>query len=85
MRPKARGLTPYVGPPGKLEESDPVGLILYVMEGPYRLPFEYITGCLDISCPAASLLNFQLVLFTKCTQPSVMGYVTQGKNGRVLY
>jgi hypothetical protein len=39
MRPKARGLVQHGGPPGWLEKSDPAGVILYVMDGPYRLPF----------------------------------------------
>ncbi len=34
--------------------SDPAGVILYVMDGPYRLPFPYRTGCSDKSCPAVS-------------------------------
>ncbi len=38
MRLKARGLAQNGGPPGWLEESDPAGVILYVMDGPYRLP-----------------------------------------------
>jgi hypothetical protein len=38
MRPKAIGLAQHGGPPGWLEESDPAGVILYVME--YRLPRE---------------------------------------------
>jgi hypothetical protein len=33
MRPKARGLAHHGGPPGWLEESDPAGVILYVMDG----------------------------------------------------
>ncbi len=41
MRPKARGLAQHGGPPARLEESDPAGVILYVMDGPYRLPFLY--------------------------------------------
>ncbi len=36
-----------------LEESDPAGVILFVMDGPYRLPFPYSTGCPDMSCSAA--------------------------------
>ncbi len=39
MRPKARGLAQHGGLPGWLEESDPAGVILLVMEGPYRLSF----------------------------------------------
>jgi hypothetical protein len=40
-----RGLIQYGGPPGWLEESDPAGVILNVMNGPYRLPFPCRTGC----------------------------------------
>jgi hypothetical protein len=39
MRPKARGPAQHGGPPGWLEESDAACVILYVMDGPYRLPF----------------------------------------------
>jgi hypothetical protein len=45
------------------------------MDGPYRLPFPYRTGCPDRSWQAAS----------KCKQQSVMSYVTQGRHGLVLY
>jgi hypothetical protein len=41
VRPKARRLVQHGGPPGWLEESDPAGVILYVMDGPHRLPFPY--------------------------------------------
>ncbi len=34
----------YGGPPGWLEESYPAGVILYVMDGPYCLPFPYRTA-----------------------------------------
>jgi hypothetical protein len=44
MKPNARGLAQHGGPPGWLEESDPTGVILYVMDGPNRLPFSYLTG-----------------------------------------
>ncbi len=54
MRLKAKGLTHHGGAPGWLWKSDPAGVILYVMDGPYRLPFLYHTGCPDRSCPAAS-------------------------------
>ncbi len=76
MRPKARGLGQYGGPPGWLEESDPAGVILDVMDVPYRH-----NGCTDALCE----LNFQLLLYSKCTQPSVMSYVTKGMHGLVLY
>jgi hypothetical protein len=48
MRPKARGLAHHGGQPVWLQESDPAGVILYV-NGPYRLPFPYHTGCPDRS------------------------------------
>jgi hypothetical protein len=54
IRPKARGLAQHGGPPGCLEESDPAGVILYVMGGPYRLPFSYCTGFPDRICPLPS-------------------------------
>ncbi len=37
-RSKARGLVQHGGPPGWLEESDPAGCDLYVMDDPFRLP-----------------------------------------------
>jgi hypothetical protein len=54
MPNEARGLTQHGdlpqhgGPPGWLEESDPV-VILYVMDETYHLPFPYRTGCPDRS------------------------------------
>jgi hypothetical protein len=47
MRPKARGLAQHGGPPGWLEERNSVDEILYMMDGPFRLPFPYRTGCPD--------------------------------------
>ncbi len=49
-----RGLAQHGGPPGWLEESDPTGVILYVMDGPYRLSLQYRTGCPNRNCPDAS-------------------------------
>jgi hypothetical protein len=43
-------LNQHGGPPGWLKESDPAGVILYVMDGPYRLPFPYRTVCPDRTC-----------------------------------
>ncbi len=37
-----RGLAQHGGLPGRLEESDPAGVILYLMDGPYRLPFRTV-------------------------------------------
>ncbi len=53
MRPKARGLAQNGGPSGCPEESDPADVILYVMDGPYRLPFPCRAGCSDKSCPGS--------------------------------
>jgi hypothetical protein len=78
MRPKARGVTQHGGLPGWLEESDPAGAILYVMDGPYHLPFPCRTGCPDRSC---QLMSYSI---RKSTQPSVMSYVTQGRHGLVF-
>jgi hypothetical protein len=56
-RPKARGLAQHAGPPGWLDESDPAGVILYVMDGPYHLPFPYCTGCPDRNCYIVNVHN----------------------------
>jgi hypothetical protein len=42
MRTKAVGLVQHGGPPGWLEESYPAGVIFYVMDGSYRLPFRTV-------------------------------------------
>jgi hypothetical protein len=54
MWPKARELAQHGGPTGWLEESDPAGVILYVIDGPDRLPLQYRTGYPHRSCQAAS-------------------------------
>jgi hypothetical protein len=54
MRPKTTGLAQHGSLPGWLEESNPACVILYVMDGPYHLPFTYRTGGPDGSCQAAS-------------------------------
>jgi hypothetical protein len=54
MMPKARGVVRHGGLPGWLEESDLAGVILYVLDGPHRLPFPYCTCCPDRDCTAAS-------------------------------
>jgi hypothetical protein len=54
MRPKARELVQHGGLPGWLEESDPAGVIFYVMDGTYHLSFTYLAGCHDSGCPAVS-------------------------------
>ncbi len=86
MRPKAIGLAQCGGPPGWLEESDPAGVILFVLDGPYRLPFPYCTGCPDTRCPAAIWWNFQLLLYSKCINvhkhPS---WATSRKKGMARY
>ncbi len=60
-----RWLAQHGGPPGWLDEIDTAGVILYVMDGPYRLPFPYRIGCFERSCPAACWWNFQLLLYSK--------------------
>jgi hypothetical protein len=82
MRLKARGLAQHGGPPGWLEESDLAGVILYVMDGSYRLPFFRLPCQEQRSC---ELVEFQLILYSKWTQPSVMNYVIQGRHGLVLH
>ncbi len=37
--PKARGLAQHGSTPGWLDESDLAGVILYVLDGTYHLPF----------------------------------------------
>ena len=54
MRLKASGLAQHGDLSDWLEESDPAGVILYVMDGLYSLPFPYRTGCPTRGCPAAS-------------------------------
>jgi hypothetical protein len=84
MSLKARGLAQHGGLRGWLEESDPAGVILHVVDGPYRLPFPYRTGCPDRSCPAArDEFPSAVTVYSKCTQPSVMSYVT--KKGMAWY
>ncbi len=56
--PKTRRLVQHGGPPGRPEESEPAGVIFYVIDGPYHLPFPYCTGCPDRSCPACELMEF---------------------------
>jgi hypothetical protein len=80
MSPKARGVAQHGGPPTCREESDPAGVILYMMDRPYLLPFPYHSGSPDRSCPAVSWWNFNLLLYSKCTLTSIMSYVTQGRH-----
>jgi hypothetical protein len=54
MRPKARGLTRHGSPPGYLEESDPAGVILYMMDGRTACFFLSIPAALTGAGPAAS-------------------------------
>jgi hypothetical protein len=43
---------------GRRKESDPAGVILFVMDGPSRLPFPYRTGC-----PWQELLSCEVMEF----------------------
>ncbi len=85
MRPKAKRLAQHGGPPGWLEESYPAGVILYVMDGPYRLPFPHRTGCPDRSFPAASnhaIMEFPDVQYTLHNHSS---WATSRKEGMAWY
>jgi hypothetical protein len=63
MMPKAHG-----GPPGWLKESDPAGVILYVMDGPYRLSFPYCTVLPLQELSSCELMEFPAaVIYSKCT------------------
>ncbi len=82
MRLEVRGLAQHGRRPGGLGESWP-GMCDFVHDGrpvPPTFSVPYRTVCPDRSCPAASLWNIQLLLCIKCTQPSVMSYVTQGRH-----
>ncbi len=83
MSTKARVLAQPGQPPGWLEESDPAGVNLYLMDGRTACHFRTVPVALT---GAAQLRaeNFQLLLNSKCTQPSVMSCVTQGRHGLVL-
>ncbi len=75
MRPKARELVQHGGPPG---EEWP-GRCDFACDGravPPAFSVPYRTGCPDRSCPAVRCRNFHLLLYTKCTQPSVMSYTS---------
>jgi hypothetical protein len=87
MRPKARGLAQHGGVPGWLEESDPARCD-FVRDGWTN------TACLfrtvPIALPGAAQLRAEgfpaavILYMYKCTQPSVMSYVTQGIHFLVL-
>ncbi len=64
MRPKARVLAPYDGPSGWLEESDPAGVILDVMDRPYRKLFRAIpVALIQFICTAKiCMTTTQLIL-----------------------
>ncbi len=70
MRPKARWLVQNGGLPGWMEESDPAGVILYVMDGG-RTAYLFRTV---FSC-------FYILNVGK--QPSIMIYLTKGRKGLV--
>ncbi len=73
MRPKARGLALH----GRCDFVH--GFVPLASSVPYRLPWHELPTC--------ELMEwyFQLLLYSKCTQPSVMSYVTQERHGLVLY
>ncbi len=80
MRPKARGLAKHGGPPGWLHESDKAGVILYAIDGLYRLSFPYhyqlrLTEAAQLRADEISSCCF--IINVHITQPSVMSYITQ--------
>jgi hypothetical protein len=89
MRPKARGLAQHGGPPGWLEESDPAGMILYVVDGPYRLPFTYcssytLTGAAQPHLRAYEISGCCYIVNVHNNPSRATAYVTQGRHGLVL-
>ncbi len=84
MRPKARGLAQHGGPPGWRGVTRQVWFCTWWTGRTIDLPFPYRTRCLYRSCPIARWWNFQLLLYSKCTQPSVMSYAMQGRHDLVL-
>jgi hypothetical protein len=48
----------FLLPSGWLEESDPAGVILYVMDGPYHLLFQYRTGWALTGAASGALMAF---------------------------
>ncbi len=50
---------------------------------PYRLPLQYRNGCPHRSCQVASRWNFYLLLYSKCTQLTLMA--TSFKEGMACY
>jgi hypothetical protein len=75
-----RGLAQHGGQTGWGAESDPAGVILYVIDRPYRLPFSvpYRLPCKEL--PSCKLMKFQLLLYSKCTQLSALSL--KGGGGR---
>jgi hypothetical protein len=55
MRSKARGLARHGGPPGRPEVSALAGVIVYMMDGPYRTVLIALTGAV----PSCELMEFQ--------------------------
>ncbi len=90
MRPKARGLAHHGGPSGWLEESDPARVILYLMNGPYRPHFPYLTARLSVPyrLPWQELLSCDLMEFTAAVIVNVRNHpswATSRKQGMAWY
>ncbi len=71
MRPKARRLAQHGGPTGCLEESDQAGVLVYVIDGPYLLPFPYSTGYQWQELPSCLLMEFPAAVVNVHNYPSV--------------
>jgi hypothetical protein len=74
MKPKSRGLAQHGGPLAGWRRVTQQGVILYVMDGPCRLPWRTI--------PRASVWDWSI---SKCTQNTVRIFVTQGRHSLLLY
>ncbi len=83
MRPKAKGLAKHGCPPVWLDEIDPAGVNFYVRTGHTAGLFRTVLVARQ-ELPSCKLMEFPAAANSKCTQPSVMGYAAQGRNGLVL-
>jgi hypothetical protein len=71
-----RGLAQHGGPPGWLEKSDPQAGCDFVRDG-RPMPSALTDHTMHLPWSGADL-------FTKCTQNTVMSYVTQGRHDLLL-
>jgi hypothetical protein len=87
LRPKARGLVQHGGPPDWLEESDPEAGCDFIREWTVHAACPYRTVCpFSLVCPVSAVqlradgIFFQLLFYSKCSQPSVITYISVYKS-----